>query len=227
MGMSHRVRWTVHAGRVAAAAALAAVLLLTGCGKDDTDEAGQTTTTAVSTTTTTSATTATSPEPTDADCSASRLDAELVDQPTLPEPVAQTRQQIAEAAVACDYETLQSLAQDGDARFTYSFGDTGDPASFWQRLEQEREERPGPLRLLVVILDRPPGVIQHEGVVRYVWPSAFADDSWDAVPEADRVALKPLYAEEDFAFFDRFGGYIGYRVVILEDGTWTVFVAGD
>lgn len=232
MGMYHRLRPTfrageVRAGRVATGAALAAVLLLAGCGDDDTDQAGQTTTTVTTATTTTSTTTTTSAEPTVAECSASEFDADLDDQPTLPKPVAETRAQMAEAAVACDYEALESLAQEGEETFTYSFGDSGDPASFWQRQEEEREERPGPLRFLVGILDRPHGVVEREGVVQYVWPSAFAYGSWDEVPEADREALKPLYGEEDFEFFDRFGGYIGYRVVILEDGTWTVFVAGD
>lgn len=68
---------------------------------------------------------------------------------------------------------------------------------------------------------------EHHGVVRYVWPSAFAYDSWDEVPEVDREALRPLYGDDDLESFDRFGGYIGHRVVIREDGTWTAFVAGD
>lgn len=235
MGMHHRVRSTlrnggVRARRAVTGAVLAAAALVASCGDGDTEEAGQTTTTAQTATTAataTSTTTTTSREPTVAECSASKLDAEVADQPALPDPVADTREQIVEAAVGCDYEALESLAQQGDGAFTYSFGSSGDPASFWQRQEEDRQERHGPLHFLVEILDRPHGLVEHEGVVRHVWPSAFAYDAWDEVPEADREALKPLYGEEDFQSFDRFGGYIGYRVVILEDGTWTAFVAGD
>lgn len=51
--------------------------------------------------------------------------------------------------------------------------------------------------------------------------------SWNDVPQADREALKPLYDEGDIARFEQFGGYVGYRVVMLADGDWTAFVAGD
>lgn len=103
-----------HTPRTVLVMAVAAVSLLAACG-GDTEQAGQTTTTTAAA---------------GADCSASELDADLVEQPTMPEPVAQTRQRIAEAAVACDYEALESLAEEGDQPFTHSFGDAGDPASF-------------------------------------------------------------------------------------------------
>lgn len=205
--------------------ALAAVSLLAACG-GDTEQADRTTTTNA-TTSAPSTTTTTSSAPAGAACSASELDADLVEQPALPEAVARTRQRIADAAVACDYESLGSLAEEGDEPFTHSFGDAGDPASFWERQEAERDRGRRPLHDLVAILDLPHGVTEHHGVVRYVWPSAFAYGSWDEVPEADREALRPLYGDDDLESFDRFGGYIGHRVVIREDGTWTAFVAGD
>lgn len=43
----------------------------------------------------------------------------------------------------------------------------------------------------------------------------------------EQQALVPLHDEEDFAGFDEFGAYIGYRVLITQDGTWAAFVAGD
>lgn len=205
--------------------ALAAVSVLAACG-GDTEQADRATTTDA-TTTATSTTTTTSRAPAGAACSASELDADLVEQPALPEAVVRTRQRIAEAAVACDYGSLGSLAEEGDEPFTHSFGDAGDPASFWERQESERDRERRPLHDLVAILDLPHGMTEHHGVVRYVWPSAFAYDTWDEVPEADREALRPLYGDDDLESFDRFGGYIGHRVVIREDGTWTAFVAGD
>lgn len=60
-----------------------------------------------------------------------------------------------------------------------------------------------------------------------MWPSAFAYDEWAAAPEEDKDALRPLYTEENFEGFARFGGYIGYRVGITEQGEWIFFVAGD
>jgi hypothetical protein len=47
------------------------------------------------------------------------------------------------------------------------------------------------------------------------------------VPKADREALRPLYGDEDFAAFQEFGAYLGYRVGITEEGEWIFFVAGD
>jgi hypothetical protein len=69
--------------------------------------------------------------------------------------------------------------------------------------------------------------IQAAGdITYYAWPSAFVTE-WSAVPEADREALRPLYGDEDFAFWAEAGGYMGYRVGITEDGEWVYFIAGD
>lgn len=204
-----------------------AVLLVSACGDDGGDDGTAGVTTSTSTTTSTTIASTTTTESPVRQCSAAELDAELSEQPELPDAVAATRRRIAEAAVACDYEALERLTAEGDEPFTYSFGQSGDPAAFWQRREEGPGEKPGPLHFLVEVLDRPHGVIEHHGTVRYTWPSAFAYDSWAEVPEPEKRALEPLYDESDFEFFERFGGYVGYRVVILADGTWSVFVAGD
>lgn len=203
------------------AAAGVAMLLLGGC--DDGGDAARAPTT-VETTTSTTATTPTS-DPAEGRCSAAGLDPDVEPQPGLPQAVADIRQQIVTAAVACDYEALEALAADGE--LTYSFGDDGDPSSFWRRREAERGGDLGPLGFLAGILDRPHGVEEHDGTVRYVWPSAFSYPTWSDVPEADRAALEPLYGDDDLESFARFGAYLGHRVVIEEDGTWTAFVAGD
>lgn len=207
---------------------LLTALLLAACGEDqpagDTGP-GATPTTAETTTTTVETTATTVADGTAMACSAADVGGNLVEQPELPEPVADTRRRIAEAAADCNFGALGDLTEEGDEPFTYSFGDSGNPAGFWER--QERESGREPLRFLVEVLERPFGVIEHHGVVRYAWPSAFTYNSWRDVPPSEREALKPLYDEDDFAGFEQFGGYIGYRAVILEDGTWTAFVAGD
>lgn len=139
----------------------------------------------------------------------------------LPLSVAETRAAIVEAAVACDVGRLVELAGE---EFTFSFGGGDDFAGFLLRGE---ERAPRPLRYLVELLDRPYETVEVQGQTQYVWPSAFAYDDWAEVPEADREALQPLYDEEDFTRFARFGGYTGYRVGISADGDWLFFVAGD
>lgn len=194
------------------------------CTKPD-DTAGTETTPVTAETTTTAAdTTTTTAGDGERACSAVGVHVDLVDQPRLPEVVAATRRDIAEAATDCDYDVLAGIAQRGGDEFTYSFRDGRDPGEFWRREEAAGRE---PLRFLAELLDRPYGVVEHDGIDRYAWPSAFTYDRWEDVPQADRRALTPLYDEGDFADFEAFGGYIGYRVLITESGDWTAFVAGD
>ena len=195
-------------------------LVAAACGNDDT--AAPTTTAA--TTTTRATTTTTGPSPTLAPtCSAAQLAAEPVAE-DLPEPVAAKRAAIVAAAVACDYDALAALAGDP---FSYSFGDSGDPAGHWRGLEGSNDVQTPPMGTMVELLDMPYGTIDAGGVTYYVWPSAFAYDSWAAVPEVDQEPLRAIYGDADLASFARFGSYIGYRVGITADGTWSYFVAGD
>ncbi|MGH9182409.1 MAG: hypothetical protein ACRDZ9_01060 [Acidimicrobiales bacterium] len=142
----------------------------------------------------------------------------------LPQAVVATRSQIVAAATACDFEALADLGGAGASGLTFSFGGADDPAAFWRAQEARGDQ---PLRHLVELLNRPFATRELPGTTQYLWPSAYAFESWEAVPEADREALKPLYGEEDLADFASFGGYIGYRVGITAAGDWAFFVAGD
>ncbi len=117
----------------------------------------------------------------------------------------------------------ERLALAGQA-FTYSFGGPGQPAEYWR--EAERAGQPV-LRHLVILLGLPHGTRDVEGTVHYLWPSAFAYDSWEAVPQLDRDALRALYSEDQLRDFAAFGSYVGHRVAITAAGDWIFFVAGD
>jgi len=150
------------------------------------------------------------------------LDRESTD---LPEPVAEMRLAIMEAAIDCNYERLADLALAGRDEFTYSFGGGGDPAGYWR----EAEDRGEPvLAFLVAVLDLSwahKATHFETDVSRtiYVWPAAFADNPSDA----DWDEVNELYTEEEIASMKEFGGYVGYRVGMTTDGDWVFFVAGD
>jgi hypothetical protein len=67
-------------------------------------------------------------------------------------------------------------------------------------------------------------VVESDGLPIYAWPSAHTYGSWDAVPEAEKEALRPLYDDLDFGFFGEFGGYLGYRIGITLDGDWAQWI---
>lgn len=134
----------------------------------------------------------------------------------LPEPVARTRTAIRDAASACDLDRLAAI---GDPKV--SFGDDTDAAAFWRHAEQAGDE---PLHHLVTLLELPPARTA-EG--RYVWPAAFARESWAATPPRERDELRALYDDDDLAGFADFGAYLGWRVGIEANGTWSFFVSGD
>jgi hypothetical protein len=197
-------------------------LVLVACAGVEDDAAAPTSPGSVSPPPTT--TTGSSPPPAEPECSAATSSERLVQQEALPERVAEVRVAVAEAAVACDYERLEALARANGDRFTFTFGDADEPAAYWR----EKEASGGkPMLFLAEMLQRPFGeVTLGQGVV-YVWPSPATYESWADVPPGARDALRPLYGDEDFALFEEFGAYTGFRVGITDAGDWIYFVAGD
>lgn len=158
-------------------------------------------------------------------CSAASLDVALAEQAGLPAPVVKMRRDIAAAAVACDYRRLEVLALPGEERFSYSFGEDGRPARYWEEQENSGERV---LAALVQVLNLPHAAIESqvraEGSPKvFVWPSASRDDP----TEEDWNAVRGLYTDEEIAQMKDFGGYIGYRVGITPEGDWLYFVTGD
>ena len=211
-------------------AALVVVLALAaaGCGADEAEDAAATQ--PVTVTETVAATQPEAkpvetapPEPTpEPPCSTAGVRLTLPEQ-ELPEPVAATRRQLFDAAVACDYSALAALAS--EEGFTFSYGGDTSAAEFWRAREEAGPEEPGPrpMRALATILALP---FTRNESGSYAWPTAYseapADEAWQALVDAG------LYSEEQVGLMRTQGsGYLGYRTAITPEGDWQFFVAGD
>ena len=157
-----------------------------------------------------------------AGCSTAGERYELLPQDGLPDPVADIRAAIARIAVTCDFETLAELAS--DRGFTYSFGGGSDPARFFA----DQELRGTPLmRYLVQTLNASFDVVEDpDGPDLYLWPSAAAVE-WSETTEQQRAEVAAIYGDEALETHAEFGGFVGWRVGITENGEWQLFVAGD
>lgn len=197
------------------AVVLALSMLVAACGSD---AASDTSSTLPSTTQPPTSTTTTTTIPR---C----IDVDSTDAPAgLPGPVAETYTAIIEALLNCDFEELGRLASDGERDFTYSFGGSEDPAGFWSGQTPDSET----IQFLAAIMLKSFGATEDafgtdEPIDLYFWPAVFGpdptDEQWDEV--------RDLYSDEEIDQMKDFGGYIGLRSGIAEDGEWMFFVAGD
>jgi hypothetical protein len=203
-------------------AILLAVLALAGCGAEDPDEAAAPEpVTVTETVTQTLPPVTTEPEPA-ADCSTAGVRLTLPDQ-ELPSAVAAVRKRVFDAAVACDYDTLEEIALEQGAGFTFTYGGATDASDYWRDAEESGSEEPPPLRALAAILTLP-STRNESG--SYAWPSAYSEsptaEAWQALVDAG------LYSQEQVDLMQTQGtGYLGYRTAITADGVWQFFVAGD
>jgi hypothetical protein len=198
--------------------ALVAALALAGCGTDTDDAAAPDPVTVTVTETQTETETAT-PEP-EADCSTAGVRRTLPEQ-DLPDAVAEVREAVFGAALACDYDELERLVLERGEGFTFSYGGGTSAAEHWRELEESGTEEP--MRVLVTILSLP--YTRNESG-SYAWPTAY-DES---LSEADWQALVDagLHTQEEVDRMKEQGtGYLGYRTAITADGDWQFFVAGD
>lgn len=197
-----------------------------GCTTADPPMARERSATVPQATTATATSPTTLPEPSSTparpptQCSSVGLPGLPRDQPDLPALVADRRKEIVAAAERCDYDALAEMAAPG---FLVSFGG-GDPATLWREAEEQGED---PMRRLVLTLELPSALDTQSDTAQFVWPSAFAYESWGEVPVEDRDALVSLYSAEDLAFFEDFDGFFGERVGITAEGEWMFFVGGD
>jgi len=199
--------------------ALAALTLaLAGCGSDDADETAVPQPVTVTETETVTET-APSPPELESQCSTAGLRLTLPEQ-ELPPPVADVRERVFGAAVACDYETLEQIALEQGEGFTFSYGGGTSAAEHWRTLEESGAEEP--LRVLATILTLP--YTRNESG-SYAWPTAYQESpteaDWQALVDAG------LYSQEQIDSMKAAGSYFGYRTAITVDGDWQFFVAGD
>ena len=204
-------------------APVVAALALAGCGAEEetaqpvpaTEPATQTETETV----TQPQTVTQPPAQPRADCSTSTLRLTLPEE-DIPAEVAEVRQRIFDAAVACDYDTLEQIALEKGAGFTFSYGGGDSAAAHWRELEESGAEEP--MRQLATILTFP---FTRNESGSYAWPTAYdespADADWQALVDAG------LYTQEQIDQMKTAGSYLGYRTAITADGDWQFFVAGD
>jgi hypothetical protein len=214
--------------RLLPAIALAA-LALAGCGSDDGDNASAPTqppppeATGDFTVTEAPPTTPadTTPEGEGA-CSTSGLRLTLPEQ-DLPPAVADVRKRVFDAAVACDYDTLEQIALEKGEGFTFSYGAGADASEYWRDREENSTEEPKPMRTLAAILTLP---FTRNESGSYAWPTAYSENPTE---EAWRdLVYAGLYTAEQVEQMKTQGtGYLGYRTAITADGDWQFFVAGD
>jgi hypothetical protein len=199
---------------------IVAALALAGCGADSDEAAAPQTTTVTETAAETVATTTTRTR--EVTCSTAGIRLTLPEQ-DLPEAVAEVRERIFGAAVACDYDTLEQIALERGEGFTYTYGTADSAAAYWRDAEESGTAEPPPMRTLATILTMP---FTRNESGSYAWPTAYDEspsaEAWQALVDSG------LYSQEQVEEMQTQGtGYLGYRTAITADGDWQFFVAGD
>ena len=205
--------------KVSVLAALVFALALAGCGADDADETAAPQATTLTVTETVPVETETQAEP-EVECSTAGLRLTLPEQ-ALPAAVADVRKRVFDAAVACDYDTLEQIALEKGEGFTFSYGGGTSAAEHWRMLEESGAGEP--MRILATILTLP--YTRNESG-SYAWPTAYQESPSDADWQALVDAGISTQEEVDLMKAQQ-TGYLGYRTAITADGDWQFFVAGD
>ncbi len=155
-------------------------------------------------------------------CSADGMAVGPVDSDGLPSPVARRRQELIDAAVACDYRRLGRLAlQSGvDVRFE------GQEVPVRQWREWEHEGTPV-LRPLAGLLGLAYARDEADGgQQRFTWPTAVDWPFADVASGRERAELLDVVGEAGIFGWAEAGGYAGWRTSIAADGTWARFWYG-
>jgi len=138
----------------------------------------------------------------------------------LTEPVKDKLTRIAEAAALCKASAVAALAS-ADITTTFGPGSGPEDIASWPA-DDERFE------IITALFNTSHGVTEMEDGSRlYVWPAAFAYDSWDEIPDAAMDELLRIYTQEELDQISLLGSYGGWRIGITESGEWIFFVAGD
>ncbi len=158
-------------------------------------------------------------------CSADGLVVGPLDSDGIPSAVARTRQQLIDAAVACDYRALGRLARRHgvDLRFE---GEVV-PVAQWEEREHDGMPILRPLAgLLGLAWSRGEGAGGGQGDSAFTWPTAVDWPFKDVADGQERAALVEVVGEEGIYGWGEHGGYVGWRTTIAGDGTWASFLLG-
>jgi len=142
---------------------------------------------------------------------------------TLPAPVAAKRDAIAAAAADDNLAAMAALANPEDA---FGFGDVEDIGKAWIDWKKRGTDMAALARALLA-LDC--SVYVGNGKGYYAWPAA-ADLPASALTDEERAKIAEINGgdfEAQYIEGSENGYYVGWRIVIIEDGRWTAFVAGD
>jgi hypothetical protein len=154
-------------------------------------------------------------------CSADGMPIGPLDSDGLPSPVAARRQELVDAAVACDYRALGRLAFENSVDLRYE----GEPMPVAQWREREHDGQPI-LRPLAGLLSLAHTRDEEDGARRFTWPTAVDWPSADVAPSPERSALRELVGEAGIFGWAEAGGYGGWRTSITANGDWTRFWYG-
>jgi hypothetical protein len=138
----------------------------------------------------------------------------------LPELVAQTYQQLYQSAQNQDWDAISTLADPTQLRYTFGYDPDNNPVAYWQQYE------PDILSIVPAILDQPYDIIELGDYRIYTWPAVFTKEASQWTDD-DLTALQNIASPEEIVMYQEFGGYIGYRIGISDDGTWSYLIAGD
>lgn len=139
----------------------------------------------------------------------------------LPPAIAAKRSAILAAAQKKDLAALHKLAS--PVEFTFSYGDDSDAVAYWRGLAKDGVDI-GHIASAILGM----GCVMGEGG-SYVWPSAAMID-WAQLSAAEQKALVALYGRKIDEYWlegRNKGYYVGWRITIEPDGSWSSFVAGD
>jgi hypothetical protein len=134
----------------------------------------------------------------------------------LPQPVEDKRLLIFEMAANCELESLSEMAvADGTA---FTFGGETDPLRSWIRSARSGFDV---MTWIVRLFNATPAL---DEIGTYAWPAVHATNSEEGWQELSGILSA---AEYDQYNRSRDSGWLGLRIGIAPDGTWTYVIAGD
>ena len=155
------------------------------------------------------------------ECSADGMVIPEQDSDGIPSTVATRRQELIDAAVACDYRELGRIARQTGVDIRIE----GEVVPVRQWREREHDAQPI-LRPLAGILSLAHVRRTGDGGEEFVWPNAVDWPFADVADGRDRQALLEVVGEQGIFGWREAGGYSGWRTTIGADGGWLTFWYG-